>query len=78
MQFNTSEAERHFSQLIQMALDGEDVVIALNNQPVVRLKTLARPTSKRQLGSLNGLVKSVSADFDEPLEISRVISNKYL
>lgn len=68
MQFNISEAERNFSQLIQMVLKGEEVVIARNNQPLVRLQALTHPTSKRQLGSLQGLVKSVSADFDEPLE----------
>lgn len=68
MQFNISEAERNFSQLIKMALEGEEVVITRNNQPLLRLQALTDPTSKRQLGSLQGLVKSISADFDLPLE----------
>lgn len=69
MQFNISEAERNFSQLIQMALDGEEVVIAWRDQPVVRLQALpCPPPSKRQLGSLQGLVKSVSSNSDAPLE----------
>lgn len=67
MQFNISEAKRNLPHLIQMALDGEEVVITRSNQPVVRLQALARSTSKRQLGSLQGLVKSVSADSDAPL-----------
>ena len=68
MQFNISEAERNFSQLIKMALEGEEVVITRNNQPLLRLQALTDPTSKRQLGSLQGLVKSISADFDLPME----------
>lgn len=43
MLFNISEAERNFSYLIQMALDGEDVVIKCDNQPVVRLEALKDP-----------------------------------
>jgi antitoxin (DNA-binding transcriptional repressor) of toxin-antitoxin stability system len=68
MQFNTSEAERNLSFLIQVALEGEEVIITRNNQPVVRLQALSYSTSKRQLGSLHGLVKLVSADFDDPLD----------
>lgn len=68
MQINIHEAKSNLSRLIQMALDGKEVVIARNNQPLVRLQALARSTSKRQLGSLQGLVKSVSVNFDNPLD----------
>ena len=68
MQINIHEAKSNLSRLIQMALDGKEVVIARNNQPVVRLQALTRPPAKRKLGSLHGLVKSVSPDFDAPLE----------
>lgn len=68
MQINIHEAKSNLSRLIQMALDGKEVVIARNNQPVVRLQAITRPPAKRKLGSLKGLVKSVSPDFDAPLE----------
>jgi len=68
MQFNISEAERNFSQLIQMTLEGKEVVITHNNQPLVRLQALTHLMSKRQLGSLQGLVKSISSDFDDSLD----------
>lgn len=68
MQINIHEAKSNLSRLIQMALDGKEVVIARNNQPVVRLQALIRPPAKRKLGSLHGLIKSVSPDFDAPLE----------
>jgi len=68
MQINIHEAKSNLSRLIQMALDGKEVVIARNNQPVVRLQALTRPPTKRKLGSLQGLVKSVSPDFDVPLD----------
>lgn len=67
MQVNIHEAKSQLSRLIQYALEGKDVVIARNNIPVVRLQALARPRTRRQLGALRGLVKSVSADFDAPL-----------
>jgi prevent-host-death family protein len=36
-QFNLYEAKTHLSQLVQAALDGEDVLIARAGKPAVRL-----------------------------------------
>lgn len=68
MQVNIHEAKTQLSQLIQRVLNGEEVIIARNNQPVVRLEAIARTPAKRKLGSLRGLVKSIADDFDEPLD----------
>lgn len=67
MQVNIHEAKSQLSRLIQAALNGEEVVIARNNQPIVRLQPIAQPLSKRKLGALSGLVTSIAEDFDAPL-----------
>lgn len=68
MQVNIHEAKTRLSQLIQCVLDGEEVIIARNNQPVVRLEAIIRTPAKRKLGSLRGLVESIADDFDAPLD----------
>jgi antitoxin (DNA-binding transcriptional repressor) of toxin-antitoxin stability system len=66
-QFNIHVAKAHLSELIQKALLGEEVIIARDNKPVVKLVALTVPKHKRQLGTAKGLVK-MALDFDEPLE----------
>jgi prevent-host-death family protein len=65
-QFNVAEAKARFSQLIQRALAGEDVVIAKDNKPLVRLVPVRRATRRRQPGSAKGQVW-MSRDFGAPL-----------
>ena len=66
-QFNIAEAKARLSQLIQKALDGEAVVIAKDNKPLVKLVPLKRATRRRQPGSAKGRVW-MSRDFGAPLE----------
>ena len=47
MQINIHEAKTNLSRLIQMVLDGKEVVITRNNQPVVRLQALRRSMTKK-------------------------------
>ncbi|MDD2893284.1 MAG: type II toxin-antitoxin system prevent-host-death family antitoxin [Halothiobacillaceae bacterium] len=68
MQVNIHEAKSQLSKLIQRTLDGEEVIIARNNQPIVRLQRIDKPRRKRQLGALRGLVQATSPDFNAPLE----------
>ena len=68
MQVNVHEAKSQLSRLIQCALDGEPVIIARNNRPVVRLEPIVPTPARRKLGALAGLVTSISDDFDAPLE----------
>jgi len=53
MIFNISEAKTKLSKLVNMAYNGEKVVIARNNQPLVDLVP-HKPDGKRRLGLLSG------------------------
>lgn len=67
-QVNVHEAKTHLSRLIQEALEGEDVVIAKGNRPLVRLTVLPEARRTRQLGSAAGLVLRMDKDFNAPME----------
>jgi prevent-host-death family protein len=60
---NVSEAKAQLSKLIDMVCQGEKVVIAKNNLPLVDL-VKHRPSGKRKLGLLSGEI-SIPDDFDE-------------
>ena len=68
MQVNVHQAKSQLSKLIERALAGEEVIIARNNKPAVRLEVLPETRQKRRLGALKGLVKQMADDFDEPLD----------
>ena len=62
------QAKTHLSKLIRKALDGEEVIIAKRDKPLVRLEALRPQKNKRKLGSGKGLITYMAPDFDEPLE----------
>ncbi|MBI4754039.1 MAG: type II toxin-antitoxin system Phd/YefM family antitoxin [Betaproteobacteria bacterium] len=47
---NIHEAKAHLSELLNRALDGEEVVIARANKPLVRLTPIEPPRRKRVFG----------------------------
>lgn len=61
---NIHEAKTHLSKLIAEALNGEEVIIAKANRPLVRLQVLPDAVPQRRLGGLRGLIKSMADDFD--------------
>jgi len=63
-QFNVAEAKARFSELVRKAMSGEEVVIARDNRPVVKLVPLSPPARKRKPGSARGRVW-LAPDFDE-------------
>jgi prevent-host-death family protein len=63
--YNVAEAKAQFSTLVRKALQGEEVVIARDHKPLVRLVPVAVPA--RTPGSAKGRV-TVAADFDAPLD----------
>jgi prevent-host-death family protein len=66
--FNIAEAKAHFSSLVQRALMGEEVIIAKDNKPVLRLVPLHQPSDQpRQPGSARGKIW-MAPDFDETPE----------
>jgi len=65
--FNIAEAKARFSELVQKAMLGEDVIIAKDHKPVLKLVALEQPKRSRKPGSAKGQVK-MAADFDETPE----------
>ena len=63
MQVNVQEAKTRLSQLLQAAERGEEVVIARDGKPVVRLVPMGDPPL-RPVGFVAG---AVSDSFFEPL-----------
>jgi prevent-host-death family protein len=63
--YNVAEAKAQFSTLVRKALQGEEVIIARDHKPLVRLVPVGVPV--RKPGSAKGQV-SVAADFDAPLD----------
>jgi prevent-host-death family protein len=66
-QIELEKAKAQIASLLQTALDGEEIVITQNEQPVLKLVPISAVKSHRQSGSAKGLI-TVSDDFDEPLE----------
>ena len=67
LQVNVHEAKTNLSKLIQKVVDGEEVVIAKGNQPIIKLVLIENLKPKRRLGTAKGKIK-ISDDFDAPLE----------
>jgi antitoxin (DNA-binding transcriptional repressor) of toxin-antitoxin stability system len=67
--FNVGDAKTQLSKLIEMALDGQEVIIGRRNHPLVRLAPLVTPgeTGKRVGGYLRGQIH-IADDFDAPDE----------
>ncbi|HEV7373806.1 MAG TPA: type II toxin-antitoxin system prevent-host-death family antitoxin [Pyrinomonadaceae bacterium] len=61
------KAKAQISSLLQTALDGEEIVITQNEQPVLKLMPISTVKPRRQSGSAKGLI-TMSDNFDEPLE----------
>ena len=66
-QINIEEAKSNLPDLIDAAINGEEVVIAKDAQHVVKLVPISQIKPRPQFGSAQGLI-SMSDDFDEPLE----------
>lgn len=63
---NLHAAKTHLSRLVDEAAAGEEVVIAKNGTPIVRLVPVAVRTRRTGFGSLRGKLH-IRADFDAPL-----------
>jgi len=63
--YNVAEAKANFSTLVRKALQGEEVVIARDNKPLLRLVPVGVPS--RKPGSAKGRIV-MADDFDAPLE----------
>lgn len=63
--YNVAEAKARFSTLVRKALQGEEVVIARDHKPLVRLVPVGVPA--RKPGSAKGRL-TIAPDFDAPLD----------
>ncbi len=66
-QFNIAQAKSRFSELVDKALLGEEVIIARDNKPLLKLTPVATAL-RRKPGSAKGEVVFIAADFDAPLD----------
>lgn len=66
MQVNIHEAKTQFSKLISRALKGDEIVIARNGKPLIKLVPYSEQLETRHGGQLKGLIK-IADDFDAPL-----------
>lgn len=64
---NMHQAKTSLSRLVERALAGEDVVIARNGEPLVRLVPVTKTLKPRVPGRLKGKVW-MAPDFDEMSE----------
>ncbi len=61
---NLHEAKTHLSRLVDQAMAGEEVVIARNGKPLVRLVPCVEDRKPRKLGAWQGKIW-IADDFDE-------------
>lgn len=66
-QIEIDEAKKQVESLLQAALDGDEVIITQNSEPVLKLVRVSQSKKRRQSGTAKGLIK-IADDFDEPLE----------
>ncbi|HAA29946.1 MAG TPA: type II toxin-antitoxin system prevent-host-death family antitoxin [Cyanobacteria bacterium UBA8553] len=66
-QIDIEQVKIHWERLFQAALNGDEVVITQNNQPILKLVRLTPFKKRRQSGSAKGLI-CMASDFDQPLE----------
>ena len=59
-------AKTHLSRLIEKACEGEEIIIARGDEPLVRLQPLRGKKGQRKPGRLKGVLK-VGPEFFEPL-----------
>lgn len=66
-QIDIEQAKIHLEGLFQAALNGDEVIITQNNQPVLKLMRFNQSKKRRQSGSAKGLIL-MTPDFEQPLE----------
>ena len=61
------KAKSQMEALLQTALDGEEVIITRDAEPVLKLVPISKSNGRRKAGTAKGMI-SMTEDFDEPLE----------
>jgi len=61
------QAQTQISQLLQAAINGEEIIITRDNLAVLKLSPINTSPKYRHRGSAKGQIQ-FAPDFDEPLE----------
>jgi prevent-host-death family protein len=61
--FNVAEAKARFAELVRRAMSGEEVIIARDSKPVLKLVPLESTGKRRKPGSAKGQVR-IAPDFE--------------
>ena len=64
-EFSVTEAQKKLPELVDEALNGEEVLIKKDAHTAVRLTAVSK-SGRPQFGSAKGLIE-IGADFDDPL-----------
>jgi antitoxin (DNA-binding transcriptional repressor) of toxin-antitoxin stability system len=67
MQVSLIEAAASLTDLVEAAINGEEVILLNGDRPAIRLTPIESLKPRPKFGSAKGLVW-MSDDFDEPLE----------
>ncbi len=62
--FDIAEAKTRFSDLVRRAMLGEEVIIARDDKPILKLVPLDEPKRFRKPGSGKGQILYIAPDFD--------------
>lgn len=63
--YNVAQAKARFSELIERAMAGEEVVIARANRPVLKLVPFHNRRRQLKPGSARHEILSIAPDFDD-------------
>lgn len=66
--YNIAEAKAKFSSVVKKALAGEEVLIAKDNQVLLKLVRVTQPKVRRRLGLGKKDVLHIADDFDAPID----------
>lgn len=63
-----AQAISQISELFDLALNGEEIIITENQQPLLKLVSLGSKSQRPPLFGMDKGIISISDDFDAPLE----------
>jgi antitoxin (DNA-binding transcriptional repressor) of toxin-antitoxin stability system len=66
MQVSATEAATKLNELMEAAINGEEVILLRGNRPAIKFAPIESVKPRPKFGSAKGLVW-MSDDFDEPL-----------